>query len=142
MKSYQLQRKTYGDQVRQVSQRGSLNQQEMSKCGWRSVCRLSFRLRSVLFHHNNYLMPINVIVFFPIIKVTVDDSRLHKDINRSEKQTESKVYQLFYKFSLAVQKGSLNSNELIQTKNSKVFYYQQGANPMTSLLFFSTTNLP
>lgn len=44
-------------------------------------------------------MPINVIVFFPIIKVTVDDSRLHKDINRSEEQTENKVYQLFYKFS-------------------------------------------
>ena len=41
------------------------------------VCGMSFRLHSVLFHHNNYLIPINVIVFFPIIKVTVDDSRFY-----------------------------------------------------------------
>lgn len=54
----------------------------MSKFGWRSACSLSFRLASVLFHHSNYLMSINVIVFFPIIKVTVDGSRLQKDINR------------------------------------------------------------
>ena len=71
----------------------------MSKFGWHSVCSLSLRLRSVLFHHNNYLMPINIIVFFPIIKVAVDDSPLHKDINRSVREIgKKKVYRLFYKF--------------------------------------------
>ena len=62
----------------------------MSKFGWHSVCSLSLRLRSVLFHHNNYLMPINIIVFFPIIKVAVDDSPLHKDSNRSVREIEKK----------------------------------------------------